>query len=488
MSGDDESLFPPRPEVPQEGKSTGDDPVTGAAREMPIDEIKIGERFRKDMGDLDALADSIKNIGLLQPVVVRRDGSLVAGARRIAAFQQLGRTSIPVTIVDIDNILRGEFDENDKRKNWTPSEKAKIKRALEPDVKAEAKKRQREGGRSKAPGKIPEAAKGEAADKIAGWLGMDRKTLKKAEAVVEAAERDPEKYGPALERMDATGNISAAYRQVVPELSPQVSSALHDLVKEKQAGTGAALIAAILAIEQFDLDEVFRRVNLEHLDEVHKGHEVWNAKLGQRIAEALGKVPEPAVATRDEPYPPVGKQISSILIRRRGAEVAKLFINPGASSRLAVLSDEIWELLLLSVDNGFVPENDYCPSSNDGRVTLRLLFPGIKTNRRGWFSRFDLSHPDRLKEAREVIMPLAIANQAVVRKHPDKLEDLCRRHRKTLQTDVTHLKWENCGRTSPGWGSKCVERASLLPLTRGADVWLLRIAGTVLSQPLDRFK
>jgi hypothetical protein len=58
-----------------------------------IDEIKIGTRFRRDLGDVSSLAESVAEIGLLQPIVVSPDGQLVAGARRIEAFKQLGRTT-----------------------------------------------------------------------------------------------------------------------------------------------------------------------------------------------------------------------------------------------------------------------------------------------------------------------------------------------------------------------------------------------------------
>jgi len=36
-------------------------------KELPISSIKIGPRHRKDMGDLRALAESIRQEGLLQP-------------------------------------------------------------------------------------------------------------------------------------------------------------------------------------------------------------------------------------------------------------------------------------------------------------------------------------------------------------------------------------------------------------------------------------
>ena len=51
------------------------------APSMPIAEIVIADRHRKDMGDLDGLAASIAAIGLLHPVVVRTDGRLGAAHR-----------------------------------------------------------------------------------------------------------------------------------------------------------------------------------------------------------------------------------------------------------------------------------------------------------------------------------------------------------------------------------------------------------------------
>jgi hypothetical protein len=50
---------------------------------LPIDKIQIGTRHRREMGDVAALASSMGELGLLQPVVVRPDGILIAGERRL---------------------------------------------------------------------------------------------------------------------------------------------------------------------------------------------------------------------------------------------------------------------------------------------------------------------------------------------------------------------------------------------------------------------
>lgn len=49
---------------------------------LPLDVIKVGARFRQDHGDLDALARSIRELGLLQPIGVDREHRLIFGHRR----------------------------------------------------------------------------------------------------------------------------------------------------------------------------------------------------------------------------------------------------------------------------------------------------------------------------------------------------------------------------------------------------------------------
>src|SRR5262249_3880542 len=131
----------------------------------PISSIHIGKRHRKDMGDVDALARSMADLGLLQPIVIRPDDRLIAGYRRLAAARLLGWTDIPVTVVDLDSVVRGEFAENAVRKDFTLSEAVAIKRALEPIERAAAKERMA------SPEKFSEQAKGNALDKVATVVG-----------------------------------------------------------------------------------------------------------------------------------------------------------------------------------------------------------------------------------------------------------------------------------------------------------------------------
>ncbi|MEM2159746.1 MAG: ParB N-terminal domain-containing protein [Candidatus Nitrosotenuis sp.] len=66
---------------------------------VPISQIKIGTRLRKDLGDISSLTSSIEQIGLLQPIVLTEDLRLVAGERRLTAVQKLGWKEIPAVIL-----------------------------------------------------------------------------------------------------------------------------------------------------------------------------------------------------------------------------------------------------------------------------------------------------------------------------------------------------------------------------------------------------
>jgi N6-adenosine-specific RNA methylase IME4 len=185
---------------------------------MHIDQIQVGYRYRKDLGDLRALAESIEEVGLLHPVVVTPEGRLIAGQRRLEACRLLGWPDVPVTVVDLYQAARGEAHENFVRKDLLPSEIVALKRAIEPLERREARQRQGTKGptlcHSATMAECQRAYPGDARDKIARYLGVGRTTIEKAEAVIEAAEQEPEEFGYLVEQMDRSGKVAGAYRRL----------------------------------------------------------------------------------------------------------------------------------------------------------------------------------------------------------------------------------------------------------------------------------
>ena len=102
--------------------------------EVTLSTIKVGERYRKDMGDLDALADSIRTVGLLQPIGITSNYQLIWGHRRLEAYRLSGMDKIPARIVPMEDIVQGEYAENEVRKDFTVSERVAIAKVVEKDL------------------------------------------------------------------------------------------------------------------------------------------------------------------------------------------------------------------------------------------------------------------------------------------------------------------------------------------------------------------
>ena len=87
---------------------------------------------RKNFDDetISALADSIKEHGILQPILVRPYGSgyqIVAGERRWRAARMLGMSEVPVQIKELSDLeaMQLALIENLQRENLNPVEEAK---------------------------------------------------------------------------------------------------------------------------------------------------------------------------------------------------------------------------------------------------------------------------------------------------------------------------------------------------------------------------
>lgn len=83
--------------------------------QVKISEIKIGPGRRDTTQQIfDELARSIKAVGLLNPITVTQDNTLIAGLHRLEAAKLLGWTEIECTISDAQGLQAelAEIDEN----------------------------------------------------------------------------------------------------------------------------------------------------------------------------------------------------------------------------------------------------------------------------------------------------------------------------------------------------------------------------------------
>jgi ParB family chromosome partitioning protein len=100
--------------------------------ELPIDQVHPSPNNpREHLTDIDGLADSIREAGLIQPLVVQPiDGGyqVVAGHRRLAALQLLGRLNAECIVrrpLRSDEELLTMLIENGQRAGLDPIEEAR---------------------------------------------------------------------------------------------------------------------------------------------------------------------------------------------------------------------------------------------------------------------------------------------------------------------------------------------------------------------------
>lgn len=96
--------------------------------QVPVEKLTISRfNIRKSVGDISELADSIRQKGILQPIVVRPIGEkfeVIIGARRFTAAKKIGLKTVPAVIrklSDSDSILES-LTENVQRNNLEPKE------------------------------------------------------------------------------------------------------------------------------------------------------------------------------------------------------------------------------------------------------------------------------------------------------------------------------------------------------------------------------
>ena len=82
---------------------------------VQISEIKINAGRREaDPESVQELADSISKVGLLNPITVDQEHTLIAGLHRLEAAKSLGWTEIECTVSSLEGLLAelAEVDEN----------------------------------------------------------------------------------------------------------------------------------------------------------------------------------------------------------------------------------------------------------------------------------------------------------------------------------------------------------------------------------------
>ena len=190
---------------------------------IDIDRIIVGDRIRKDFGDIEELADDIRENGLINPPVVNKEYVLLAGERRLRACKLLGWPQIEVRMMDTrdaEHELDVEISENECRKEFTKTERLDYARRLARIESAKAKERMAEGGRG---GKsATPSTTGKTRDKVAEHLGTSATQLRQEQFIADNADLlDPADFADwdegKLSTNKAFQRIKAAQKQAEQE-------------------------------------------------------------------------------------------------------------------------------------------------------------------------------------------------------------------------------------------------------------------------------
>ena len=120
------------------GEAQSETGYTATETQMSIEEIFPNPnqpRTHFNESELEELSESIRENGVLQPLLVRKNGSkyeIIAGERRYQASKIAGLDKVPVIVKDVDDqkMLEIALIENLQRSDLNPIEEAKGYRQL----------------------------------------------------------------------------------------------------------------------------------------------------------------------------------------------------------------------------------------------------------------------------------------------------------------------------------------------------------------------
>ena len=160
--------------------------------------------------------DSIKSKGILVPLAVRQDGTIISGHRRWRAAVSLNIETVSVNIVGFNTDLdeREAIISFNRQREKTFSQTMAEADELEAIERERAKERQ--GTRTDIKETFPECSVGQTRDKVAEKVGMGSgRTYDKAKKVWQEAQQGNEKAKQYVQQLDKKSlTVHSAYKKI----------------------------------------------------------------------------------------------------------------------------------------------------------------------------------------------------------------------------------------------------------------------------------
>lgn len=244
----------------------GADEYDDEAEQLTLPIAKVEPRSEQpreyfDQDALEALADSIRQYGLIQPITVRKLDSgyyqIIAGERRWRASRLAGLTEVPVRVIEADDRRTAELAlvENLQREDLNPIEEAKGYKLLIEEY-------------------------GLTQEEAARSVGRSRPAVTNAMRLLMLA--------PQVMEMVEKGELSAGHARAiltVSEPSKQLAAA-NEIIRKNYSVRKAEQLAAKIFRESQQTKEESSEINVDYAAEVSNE---LSKKLGRKVRLIEGK-------------------------------------------------------------------------------------------------------------------------------------------------------------------------------------------------------
>jgi len=272
---------------------------------VPLETIVVPENRLREPRDHSGLAQSMGEVGLLQPITVTEANVLVAGRHRLEAARSLGWKTIPAFVVeddDLENRLR-EIDENLKRLDLTVWEQSKHAEERERVLEAKGERARRGDNRHSRPATV---------------AGLDESTASKTTADV--AEEVGMSERSWRQRTKIGRSLGPKTRAALDQADPEDEKQRNFLNSTTQLNTVADI--ANKRGDERAADAVERVLNGEHKNIYDAYPEV---KRGQTVGDVLASGEDFEVPPRKlSPEQKAFYDISAYLVRLRRMDAEKV--------------------------------------------------------------------------------------------------------------------------------------------------------------------
>lgn len=276
---------------------------------IQIDRITTFDRVRQaDRKQVEALAESIREVGLLNPVTVAPDGdgyALIAGMHRLEAARLLGWSEIPATVLALDEHRRiiAECDENLCAPSLTAAERAEFTRrrkaayeALHPETMHGAPGVSRQVGDTRQRAEQPRftadtaAATGQSERAVQRDAERGEKVSDEALALIKGTRLDTGRYLDSIKNLSPADQVAKVQADLAPPseavekrdtppaepaepIDPAEAKARREIAQMTDEAKADEIIALRAEVVDLRAKNMAQRVDVAKLKAQLKGHE-----------------------------------------------------------------------------------------------------------------------------------------------------------------------------------------------------------------------